>query len=162
SRIGQRAPQEADWGTGGLGDWGTRPVPFTPSPTLPVTRSRQRAPEARDDVRSAGPRRDRARHRPRHYGLPAPAAPSLRAGSAFTLYGIVFLFGKSGSVKIAALAQADLARDPLVLLALLLLLVGFGFKMSLAPFHGWAPDVYQGMPTPAVAYLSVAPKAASL
>jgi NADH-quinone oxidoreductase subunit N len=83
-------------------------------------------------------------------------------GSAFTLYGIVLLFGKSGSVKIAALAQADLARDPLVILALLLLLVGFGFKMSLAPFHGWAPDVYQGMPTPAVAYLSVAPKAASL
>jgi len=83
-------------------------------------------------------------------------------GSAFTLYGIVLLFGKSGSVKIAALAQADLAGDPLVILALLLLLVGFGFKMSLAPFHGWAPDVYQGMPTPAVAYLSVAPKAASL
>ena len=45
---------------------------------------------------------------------------------------------------------------------LLLLLVGFGFKMSLAPFHAWAPDVYQGMPTPAVAYLSVAPKGASL
>ena len=83
-------------------------------------------------------------------------------GSAFTLYGIVFLFGKSGSVKIAALAQPGLAGDPLVILALLLLLVGFGFKMSLAPFHGWAPDVYQGMPTPAVAYLSVAPKAASL
>jgi NADH-quinone oxidoreductase subunit N len=40
--------------------------------------------------------------------------------------------------------------------------VGFGFKMSLAPFHAWAPDVYQGMPTPAVAYLSVAPKGASL
>jgi len=83
-------------------------------------------------------------------------------GSAFTLYGIVFLFGKSGSVQIASLARADLARDPLVTLALLLLLVGFGFKMSLAPFHAWAPDVYQGMPTPAVAYLSVAPKGASL
>lgn len=83
-------------------------------------------------------------------------------GSAFTLYGIVFLFGKSGSVKIAALAQPGLAGDPLVTAALLLLLVGFGFKMSLAPFHAWAPDVYQGMPTPAVAYLSVAPKGASL
>ena len=83
-------------------------------------------------------------------------------GSAFTLYGIVFLFGKSGSVAIASLAQAGIARDPLVTLALLLLLVGFGFKMSLAPFHAWAPDVYQGMPTPAVAYLSVAPKGASL
>ena len=45
---------------------------------------------------------------------------------------------------------------------LLLLLVGFGFKMSLAPFHAWAPDVYQGMPTPAVLYLSIAPKGASL
>ncbi len=83
-------------------------------------------------------------------------------GSAFTAYGIVFLFGKSGSVKISSLAQPGLAGDPLVILALLLLLVGFGFKMSLAPFHGWAPDVYQGMPTPAVAYLSVAPKGASL
>ncbi len=83
-------------------------------------------------------------------------------GSAFTLYGIVFLFGKSGSVRIASLSQAGLAADPIVTFGLLLLLVGFGFKMSLAPFHAWAPDVYQGMPTPAVAYLSVAPKGASL
>jgi NADH-quinone oxidoreductase subunit N len=83
-------------------------------------------------------------------------------GSAFTLYGIAFLFGKSGSVLISSLTAPGLARDPLVILALLLLLVGFGFKMSLAPFHAWAPDVYQGMPTPAVAYLSVAPKGASL
>ncbi|HEX5855814.1 MAG TPA: proton-conducting transporter membrane subunit, partial [Thermoanaerobaculia bacterium] len=83
-------------------------------------------------------------------------------GSAFTVYGIVFLFGKSGSVTIAALARPGLSGDPLVVFALLLLLVGFGFKMSLAPFHGWAPDVYQGMPTPAVAYLSVAPKGASV
>jgi NADH-quinone oxidoreductase subunit N len=82
--------------------------------------------------------------------------------SAFTLYGIALLFGKSGSVRIAALSRPDLAADPLVTFALLLLLVGFGFKMSLAPFHAWAPDVYQGMPTPAVAYLSVAPKGASL
>jgi NADH-quinone oxidoreductase subunit N len=83
-------------------------------------------------------------------------------GSAFTLYGIALLFGKSGTVRIAGLARPDLAADPLVAFALLLLLVGFGFKMSLAPFHAWAPDVYQGMPTPAVAYLSVAPKGASL
>ena len=83
-------------------------------------------------------------------------------GSAFTLYGIVFLFGKSGSVLLTALSQPGLASDPVVMLGLLLLLVGFAFKMSLAPFHAWAPDVYQGMPTPAVAYLSVAPKGASL
>ena len=83
-------------------------------------------------------------------------------GSAFTLFGIALLFGKSGSVRISALSQVGVAGDPIVTFALLLLLVGFGFKMSLAPFHAWAPDVYQGMPTPAVAYLSVAPKAASL
>jgi NADH-quinone oxidoreductase subunit N len=82
--------------------------------------------------------------------------------SAFTLYGIALLFGKAGSVRIAALARPELANDPLVSFALLLLIVGFGFKMSLAPFHAWAPDVYQGMPTPAVAYLSVAPKGASV
>jgi NADH-quinone oxidoreductase subunit N len=83
-------------------------------------------------------------------------------GSAFTLYGIALLFGQSGSVLISSLTRPGLAGDPLVTMALLLLLVGFGFKMSLAPFHAWAPDVYQGMPTPAVAYLSVAPKGASL
>jgi NADH-quinone oxidoreductase subunit N len=83
-------------------------------------------------------------------------------GSAFTLYGIVLLFGKSGGSRIDGLARAGLAGDPVVAFGLLFLLVGFGFKMSLAPFHAWAPDVYQGMPTPAVAYLSVAPKGASL
>jgi len=83
-------------------------------------------------------------------------------GSAFTLYGIVLLFGKSGGSLIAGLSSPGLAEDPLVAFGVLLLLVGFGFKMSLAPFHAWAPDVYQGMPTPAVAYLSVAPKGASL
>lgn len=83
-------------------------------------------------------------------------------GSAFTVYGIVFLFGKSGSSRIDALTALGPVADPVVLLALLLLIVGFGFKISLAPFHAWAPDVYQGMPTPAVAYLSVAPKGASV
>jgi NADH-quinone oxidoreductase subunit N len=83
-------------------------------------------------------------------------------GSAFTMYGIALLFGQSGSPKIASLSQAALPGRPVVTFALLLLLAGFGFKMSIAPFHAWAPDVYQGMPTPAVAYLSVAPKGASI
>jgi NADH-quinone oxidoreductase subunit N len=83
-------------------------------------------------------------------------------GSAFTLYGVVLLFGASGGSKIAGLARPGLADNPAVAFGLLLLLVGFGFKMSLAPFHAWAPDVYQGMPTPAVLYLSVAPKGASV
>ena len=45
---------------------------------------------------------------------------------------------------------------------LLLLVAGFGFKMSVVPFHAWSPDTYQGAPTPFVAFLSVAPKVASL
>src|SRR5262245_2681968 len=83
-------------------------------------------------------------------------------GSAFTLYGVVLLFGAAGTTRLEALARPGLAGSPAVAFGLLLLLVGFGFKMSLAPFHAWAPDVYQGMPTPAVLYLSVAPKGASL
>jgi NADH-quinone oxidoreductase subunit N len=101
-------------------------------------------------------------------GVPASSEAGLKYfltgafGSAFTLYGIALLFGKSGSMRISSLSQVGLGADPVVTFALLLLLAGFGFKMSLAPFHAWAPDVYQGMPTPAVAYLSVAPKGASL
>jgi NADH-quinone oxidoreductase subunit N len=83
-------------------------------------------------------------------------------GSAFTLYGIALLFGAAGSTKISALARPGMPETSAVTFGLLFLLVGFGFKMSLAPFHAWAPDVYQGMPTPAVAYLSVAPKAAAV
>lgn len=83
-------------------------------------------------------------------------------GSAFTIYGVALLFGASGSSRLEALTRPGLAQSPAVAFGLLLLLVGFGFKMSLAPFHAWAPDVYQGMPTPAVLYLSVAPKGASL
>ncbi len=83
-------------------------------------------------------------------------------GSAFTLYGVVLLFGAAGGSKLEGLARPGLAENPAVAFGLLLLLVGFGFKMALAPFHAWAPDVYQGMPTPAVLYLSVAPKGASV
>ncbi len=83
-------------------------------------------------------------------------------GSAFTIYGVALLFGAAGSSRLEALTRPGLAQSPAVAFGLLLLLVGFGFKMSLAPFHAWAPDVYQGMPTPAVLYLSVAPKGASL
>ncbi len=83
-------------------------------------------------------------------------------GSAFTLYGVALLFGVSGGTRIADLARPGVAASPAMTFGLLFLLVGFGFKMSLAPFHAWAPDVYQGMPTPAVAYLSVAPKGAAV
>ena len=84
--------------------------------------------------------------------------------SAFVLLGLALLYGESGTTSIAALADALVTREasaPLATAGVLLLVAGFGFKMSLIPFHAWAPDTYQGAPSPFVAFLSVAPKAAS-
>ena len=81
--------------------------------------------------------------------------------SSFTLFGIALIFGKLGTTRIPAFGGGDPA-DPLLMIGLVFLLAGFGFKVALAPFHAWAPDVYAGMPTPAVAFLSVAPKGAAL
>lgn len=85
--------------------------------------------------------------------------------SSFVLYGIALIYGQTGSTRfaeIAARAAVGIDSPGLFTLGLLLLVAGFAFKMSLAPFHAWAPDVYQGAPTPFVAYLSVAPKAAAI
>ena len=86
--------------------------------------------------------------------------------SSFTLFGIALVFGKTGTIVIEGLAAAGTgagaAPDPLLAAGLVFLLSGFAFKIALAPFHSWAPDVYAGMPTPAVAFLSVAPKGAAL
>ncbi len=84
--------------------------------------------------------------------------------SALLLYGMAFLFGISGTTSLSGIAQAvgaggDGAR-PALILAVAFLTAGFGFKMAVAPFHGWAPDVYQGAPTPVTAFLSVGSKAA--
>jgi NADH-quinone oxidoreductase subunit N len=83
--------------------------------------------------------------------------------SAFVLYGIALLYGATGSTRLDAIALSFQAQGVPVLasLGLLLLVAGFGFKMSLVPFHAWSPDTYQGAPSPFVAFLSVAPKAAS-
>ncbi len=84
--------------------------------------------------------------------------------SAFVLYGIALLYGETGSTRLADIATALASGVPspvITSLGLLLLVAGFGFKMSLAPFHAWSPDTYQGAPSPFVAFLSVAPKAAS-
>ena len=82
--------------------------------------------------------------------------------SALLLFGIALLYGATGSFSLRAIAQAagaqPLAPNPLLLAALALLLSGFGFKLALVPFHAWAPDVYQGSPTPVTAFLSVVPK----
>jgi NADH-quinone oxidoreductase subunit N len=82
--------------------------------------------------------------------------------SAFLLYGIALLYGATGSTnfdRIAAAVAAD-PRDPLFLLGLGLLLVGFGFKISSVPFHMWAPDVYEGAPTSITAFIATGSKAA--
>ena len=84
--------------------------------------------------------------------------------SAFVLYGIALVYGATGSTRFVEIGRA-LAAAPqapvFASLGLLLLVAGFGFKMSLVPFHAWSPDTYQGAPSPFVAFLSVAPKVAS-
>jgi NADH-quinone oxidoreductase subunit N len=86
--------------------------------------------------------------------------------AATLLFGVALLYGVTGSFSLRAVAPlaADraLAGNPLAIVALALLLAGLGFKLALAPFHAWAPDVYQGSPTPVTAFLSVVPKGAAL
>lgn len=86
--------------------------------------------------------------------------------SAFFLYGYSFIYGLTGTTnlfamgkKISELVRTDQA-DLFILVALLLMLVGFAFKISLAPFHMWAPDVYQGASSSVASFLSVVSKAA--
>jgi NADH-quinone oxidoreductase subunit N len=83
--------------------------------------------------------------------------------SAFVLLGIALVYGATGSTRLDVIARAFAGGQGTVAatLGLLLLVAGFGFKMSLAPFHAWSPDTYQGAPSPFVAFLSVAPKVAS-
>lgn len=84
--------------------------------------------------------------------------------SAFVLYGIALLYGATGSTYLETIATGlgvGVGPSWLGAAGVLLLIAGFGFKMSIAPFHAWAPDTYQGAPSPFVAFLSVAPKAAS-
>jgi len=80
------------------------------------------------------------------------------SSSAITLYGISLLYGMTGSTVIADLAQAPLS--PLLLVGIGTTMAGMGFKLGMVPFHMWVPDAYEGAPTPFVAFLSVAPKAA--
>jgi len=84
--------------------------------------------------------------------------------SAFLVYGFSVMYGIAGSTKLRDVAAAISVRnpwDPMVFLALGATTVGLMFKISAVPFHMWAPDAYEGAPTPVTAYLSVASKAAS-
>ena len=82
--------------------------------------------------------------------------------SGLLLFGLSLIYGLSGTLALPALAawSKGAALTPVLGLALAMVLAGFAFKVSLAPFHMWAPDVYQAAPTPITAFLSVASKAA--
>jgi NADH-quinone oxidoreductase subunit N len=87
-------------------------------------------------------------------------------GSATLLYGIAMLYGATGHTDFAAIAAAlshgGLASDPLTLTGIALCVAGLCFKASVAPFHQWTPDVYEGAPTPVTAFMAVATKVAAL
>ena len=82
--------------------------------------------------------------------------------SAVMLYGMSLLYGFSGSTLLTDIGASIGAGDtrPLVTLGIILVVVGFAFKVSAVPFHTWAPDTYEGAPTPITAFLSVSSKAA--
>ena len=83
--------------------------------------------------------------------------------TAFFLYGIALCFGATGSTNIFEIARgvASGASPLLLTVAFGMMLIGIGFKVSLAPFHVWTPDVYEGAPAPVVGLMSTAPKAAA-
>jgi NADH-quinone oxidoreductase subunit N len=91
--------------------------------------------------------------------------------SAFLLFGIALLYARTGTLELARLGAvlagtsvhrhaAVAAADPIVLAGVGLLIVGFGFKLGVVPFHMWTPDVYQGAPAPVTAFLATASKGA--
>jgi NADH-quinone oxidoreductase subunit N len=87
-------------------------------------------------------------------------------GSATLVYGLALIYGATGSTDFSgianAIAQSSLLGDPLLLTGVGLVIVGFAFKASVAPFHQWTPDVYEGAPTPITAFMATATKAAAL
>ena len=83
--------------------------------------------------------------------------------SAFTLFGISFIYGMSGTTGLAAIGQklTTASVQPLLAVGIVMTLVGFAFKIAAAPFHLWAPDTYQGAPVPSAAFIASGSKVAS-
>ena len=85
--------------------------------------------------------------------------------TAFLLYGVAWMYGATGSTNLTAIRASLISGVPppeaLIGVAAALIFVGLAFKISAAPFQGWAPDVYQGAPAPVSAFLTVGPKAAA-
>ncbi len=84
-------------------------------------------------------------------------------GSAVLLYGLALLYGATGSTDFATIGRSvgEVKDDALFLTSLALIVTGLAFKASVAPFHQWTPDVYEGAPTPITAFMAVATKAAA-
>jgi NADH-quinone oxidoreductase subunit N len=87
--------------------------------------------------------------------------------SAILLYGMAMVFGFTGSTNLGAIAASiqsnlgsSLLENPALLMGIVMMIAGFGFKIAAVPFQLWVPDVYEGAPTPVTAFLSVASKAA--
>jgi len=82
--------------------------------------------------------------------------------SGVLLYGMSLVYGVAGSTKLVDIGEALATGDsiPMITLAVVFCIAGFGFKVSAVPFHTWAPDTYEGAPTPITAFLSVSSKAA--
>ncbi|HEY0733930.1 MAG TPA: NADH-quinone oxidoreductase subunit N [Herpetosiphonaceae bacterium] len=84
--------------------------------------------------------------------------------AGFLVYGIALVYGATGTADLVTIANTiqdrGLSSSPILLVGIGLLIVGFGYKISMVPFHMWTPDVYEGSPTPVSAYMSTATKAA--
>jgi NADH-quinone oxidoreductase subunit N len=85
--------------------------------------------------------------------------------TGFLLYGIALVYGATGTTNLTLIAeratQVGLSGNVMLAVGVALLVIGFGFKVALSPFHMWAPDVYEGAPTPITAYMAAAVKAAA-
>jgi NADH-quinone oxidoreductase subunit N len=79
------------------------------------------------------------------------------ASTAITLFGLSFVYGRTGTTSLASIATAPMS--PLLAVGMMLTVAGMAFKVGAVPFHLWVPDTYQGAPTPFVTFLSVGPKA---
>ncbi|MDF2570420.1 MAG: NAD(P)H-quinone oxidoreductase subunit 2 [Sporomusa sp.] len=82
------------------------------------------------------------------------------ASSAVLLYGMSWVYGATGSIALQQISMQVTEENPALLLGLGLMLAGIGFKLAIAPFHMWAPDIYEGAPTPITAMLAMGSKAA--
>ncbi|HLA47927.1 MAG: NADH-quinone oxidoreductase subunit N [Nitrospinae bacterium RIFCSPLOWO2_02_FULL_39_110] len=84
--------------------------------------------------------------------------------TGFLLYGIALLYGATGTTSLKGISgfisEASFG-SPILIMGMLLLLIGFGFKIAAVPFHMWTPDVYEGAPSPITAFMSAGPKAAA-